>query len=112
MHGALVLRIDDPTVGSPSNPEYKIITAVGFDLEGTCIDLESLHHRAHRDVAKSIGITLPDSLDEVREHIPNFDGGPDRTIHEQILAYARKKLATIDPYWTVDRMLELKDAIF
>ncbi|OGG04298.1 hypothetical protein A2Z33_04070 [Candidatus Gottesmanbacteria bacterium RBG_16_52_11] len=107
MHGALILKPE-------AEDTLKIFSGVALDLEGTLVDLESLHHRAHREVAGALGITLPDSVDEIMRQVPSFVGGPDTAVMEQLLELARKNPGSGDllKAWNVGKMIELKDAIF
>jgi beta-phosphoglucomutase len=56
---------------------------VAFDLEGTVVDNEPAHHLAWIRAAKEIGVILNDPYDAM-EKIPNFSGGPDDCIVNQI----------------------------
>lgn len=62
-----------------------MIRGVAFDLEGTVINNEAAHHLGWIRAAKEIGVTLEDPEDAIAK-IPNFIGGPDKAIIEQIFA--------------------------
>lgn len=60
---------------------------VAFDLEGTVIDVESVHHAAHVLVASEVGVKLDlKDLDDVLHKVPHFIGGPGDKIAEEIHA--------------------------
>jgi beta-phosphoglucomutase len=59
-----------------------LIKGITFDLEGTIINLEKYHRRAHLLAAAEHGIRLTSSTGI--KQIPNFIGGPDRVVAEQI----------------------------
>lgn len=59
---------------------------IAFDLEGTIINLESEHHHAHLLAAAEAGVFL--SWQEAMKLIPNFIGGPDEKVAEQIAELA------------------------
>jgi len=69
------------------------IKGVAFDLEGTVINLESLHHTAHLLTARIIGVKLPDltSIDEITNLIPHFIGGPRELIAQEIFTLSNKE---------------------
>ncbi len=97
------------------------IKGVAFDLEGTIVDLEPFHFAAHVETARRVGVEL--NLDDPRtftELVPNFIGGPSRTIQEQIrtLAIQRregqaKEIPSVEEMLAMDRehFLSLRDAI-
>ena len=62
-----------------------MLKGVAFDLEGTVVNVESAHHGAWILAAKEIGVSL-NSPEDAFEKIPNFIGGPDGPIIEQIFA--------------------------
>ncbi len=70
------------------------IKGVAFDLEGTIIDNEQAHHWGWIRAAAEYTITIKDP-EEALELCPNFSGGPERTVAEQILALAanRKRIS-------------------
>lgn len=58
---------------------------VAFDLEGTIINVEFVHHTAHAMVAAEAGIKIDlDNLEDVLVKIPHFIGGPDDKVAEEI----------------------------
>lgn len=58
---------------------------VAFDLEGTTVNIEFVHHTAHATVAAEAGVVLNlDDLEEIIAKIPHFIGGPDDRIAEEI----------------------------
>ena len=59
-----------------------MIKGVAFDLEGTLVDIEIAHHRAHLAIAKELGLQF--TLKEARHEIPSFVGGPDIQILKEI----------------------------
>src|SRR3989338_5935751 len=63
---------------------------VAFDLEGTVVNVEPAHHGAWIRAAGEIGVTLA-SPQEAIEKIPNFIGGPDGPIIEQIFALTSER---------------------
>ncbi|MFH1246379.1 MAG: HAD family phosphatase [Candidatus Liptonbacteria bacterium] len=67
------------------------IKGVAFDLEGTVVDVEAAHHRAHLAIAKEAGVTL--TLDQALKQIPHFIGGPDNKIAEEIWGLGNKRLS-------------------
>lgn len=70
---------------------------VAFDLEGTVIDVESIHHSAHVLVASSVGVRLDLShLQDVLLKVPHFIGGPGDKIAEEIYAISDKSLSVED----------------
>lgn len=62
-----------------------MIRGVAFDLEGTVINNEAAHHLGWIRAAKEIGVTLEDPEDAMAK-VPNFIGGPDKAIIEQVFA--------------------------
>jgi HAD superfamily hydrolase (TIGR01509 family) len=58
------------------------VRAFTFDLEGTIVDLELAHHMGHLAAAKELGLKL--TLDEAREMIPSFVGGPDTAVAAEL----------------------------
>jgi beta-phosphoglucomutase len=66
-----------------------LIQGVAFDLEGTIIDVESLHHIAHLRAAADIGINL--SWQEAVERLPHFVGGPDEEVATEITLLAKNE---------------------
>ncbi len=74
-----------------------MITAIAFDLEGTVVDVEIAHHRAHIASAKDVGLTL--SLDECHQLLPHFVGGPDEKVAEEIFQLALQQGKKADPVY-------------
>lgn len=66
------------------------IMAAAFDLEGTVVNLEPLHHQGHIDAARNIGLQL--NLEECLREIPHFIGGPTEKIAEEISQLASVRL--------------------
>jgi len=67
----------------------RIIKGVAFDLEGTVVDVEHVHHRAHLAVAEEVGIVI--SLDDAISKIPHFIGGPDETIYREMCIFGGRE---------------------
>ena len=66
---------------------------VAFDLEGTVIDVEFVHHAAHAMVAAEAGVTIDlDNLEDVLVKIPHFIGGPDDKVAEEISALSNGRM--------------------
>lgn len=58
---------------------------VAFDLEGTVIDVEFVHHKAHAIVAAEVGVEINiEDLQDTLNRIPHFIGGPDDKVAEDI----------------------------
>ena len=64
----------------------KRIEAVVFDLEGTIINIEPVHHTAHRLAAAEIGLEL--TLEDCLQKLPHFIGGPDEAVAKDIVQLA------------------------
>jgi len=58
------------------------IQGIAFDLEGTIVDLERLHHTAHLKAAAEVGLHL--SWEEALNRLPHFVGGPDEAVAAEI----------------------------
>jgi beta-phosphoglucomutase len=58
------------------------IAGIAFDLEGTVIDIEGLHHSAHLRAAADMDIRL--SIESAIEKLPHFIGGPDEQVAKEI----------------------------
>jgi beta-phosphoglucomutase-like phosphatase (HAD superfamily) len=58
-----------------------MIKGLTFDLEGTVVDVERFHHKAHVLAAKDAGISI--TIDDAIEKIPSFIGGPDSRIAKE-----------------------------
>ncbi len=78
------------------------IKGIAFDLEGTLINLEPLHHSAHLEVFRKVGLFL--SIEEAIKKIEHFIGGPDRAIMEDVHKLGYKSL-TIEYMLEIDREL-------
>ncbi|MCW6004191.1 HAD family phosphatase [Micromonospora sp. CPCC 205371] len=50
------------------------LRAVAFDLDGTLVDLERLHHDSLLRAARDVGVEL--TWEQARRSVPNFIGGP------------------------------------
>jgi HAD superfamily hydrolase (TIGR01509 family) len=59
-----------------------MIKGIAFDLEGTLIDVELAHHRAHIAIASELGLQL--TIEEAISIIPSFVGGPDTQVLREI----------------------------
>ncbi len=66
-----------------------LVQGIAFDLEGTIIDVESLHHIAHLHAAADIGINL--SWQEAVVQLPHFVGGPDEEVATEIALLAKNE---------------------
>jgi beta-phosphoglucomutase len=62
------------------------VSGVAFDLEGTVIDVEAVHHGAFLRLAVELG--CPMTFEQAVERIPGFIGGGDLVIVEQMRALA------------------------
>jgi beta-phosphoglucomutase-like phosphatase (HAD superfamily) len=60
------------------------MTAVAFDLDGTLVDLEALHHEAWLAAARQAGVEL--TRDQALQRLPHFIGGPDPQVAAEIAA--------------------------
>ncbi|NUS13176.1 MAG: HAD family phosphatase [Streptomyces sp.] len=60
------------------------VTAVAFDLDGTLVDLELLHHEAWLSAARQAGVRL--TREQALHRLPHFVGGPDPAVAEEIAA--------------------------
>lgn len=69
------------------------IHAIAFDLEGTVVDIEHVHHQAHILSAKDAGITL--SLEDCFQLLPHFIGGPDEKVAEEIASLAAQRKSSV-----------------
>jgi len=63
-----------------------MIKCVTFDLEGPVINLEPVHHAAHRLAASEIGLEL--TLEDCLQKLPHFIGGPDEAVAKDIVQLA------------------------
>ncbi len=71
-----------------------LIKSVAFDMEGTIIDVEIAHHRAHQEAAKEVGVIL--SIDDSLRRLPHFIGGPDEEVAKDIAKIASEQGIEID----------------
>lgn len=62
------------------------VAAVAFDLDGTLVDLEHLHHEAWLAAARQAGVHL--TREEARHRLPHFVGGPDPQVAAEVAALA------------------------
>src|SRR3989338_9577018 len=91
------------------NIKERQIKGVAFDLEGTIVNLEPLHFAAHLEAARQIGVTIDlDNPKTFTELFPNFIGGPDKIVMEQIWKVAREyaddsKLLSVDELAEIDK---------
>lgn len=79
-----------------------MIRGIAFDLEGTIIDVESLHFDAFVLAAEEVGITI--SFEEIVEKIPHAIGGGDRLIAEGIARLGEEA----GPAFSAEEILEAK----
>ena len=63
------------------------IQGIAFDLEGTVIDVEALHHTAHLEAAAHVGVLL--TWQEALERLPHFIGGTDEEVAAEIASLAK-----------------------
>ena len=80
-----------------------LVQGVAFDLEGTIIDMEPLHHLAHLQAAADVGVIL--SWQEAIEHLPHFVGGPDEEVAAEIILLSKNET-------TAEKILSTKRAYF
>ena len=64
--------------------------AIVFDLDGTLVDLERLHHEAHLYAARAFGLVL--TWNEAFERLEHFVGGPDERVAAEIAELAPKSV--------------------
>lgn len=62
------------------------LMGIAFDLDGTVIDIESLHHSAHLRAAAEVGVDL--SWEDAFERLPHLQGGPDEVVASEIASFA------------------------
>lgn len=67
------------------------VRGIVFDLEGTIIDLEALHHAAHLRAAADVGVSL--SWQKALERLPHFVGGPDEEVAAEIASLAGENVS-------------------
>ncbi len=73
-------------------PVTSRIKGVAFDLEGTIIDIESLHQNAHLQAASDLGIHI--SIEYAIDNLPHFVGGPDEKVAVEIALLAKNSFST------------------
>jgi beta-phosphoglucomutase-like phosphatase (HAD superfamily) len=61
------------------------IKGIALDMEGTVVNVEPAHHGGWIGAAAEIGVILKGPKEAI-EKVPNFSGGPDKEIIEQIYA--------------------------
>jgi HAD superfamily hydrolase (TIGR01509 family) len=66
------------------------VKAAAFDLEGTIVDLEALHHAAHLRAAAERGIDL--SWEQAVALVPSFIGGPDEQVASELASLVPGKV--------------------
>jgi len=69
-----------------------MIKGIGFDFEGTVVNVEEAHHKAHLEVCQKVGLDI--SFDEAIKKIPHFIGGPDSSIIAEIYELGDKSLSS------------------
>ena len=84
-------------------PVISPIKGAAFDLEGTIIDIETLHHNAHLRAASDVGVHIV--LEYAIDNLPHFVGGPDEKVAEEIASLAKHSFST-------DQFLEAKRGYF
>jgi len=67
------------------------VLGIAFDLEGTIVDVEALHHSAHLRAAADVGVNL--SWQEALEQLPHFVGGPDQNVAIEIASLANERIS-------------------
>jgi len=68
-----------------------IVRGIAFDLEGTIVDVERLHHLAHLHAAADVGVNL--SWEEALKSLPHFIGGPDEVVAAEIASLSRENVS-------------------
>ena len=68
-----------------------IIQGVAFDLEGTVINIEHIHHKAHLKAAAEHGINI--TWHDALKSIAHFIGGPDEAVAKEMAALTGKKIS-------------------
>lgn len=82
------------------------IYGIAFDLEGTIIDVEELHHNAHLMAAENFGVKL--TRTEAIHKLNYFIGGPDEKVASEIASIYKKDFPIKDYLARKDRyFLEL-----
>jgi len=72
----------------------KLIRGFAFDLEGTIIDIERLHHLSHIRAARALGIDI--DIRKAKRNLFHFIGGPDEAVAEEMAALSTKKVSVED----------------
>lgn len=85
-----------PMPAPASIPAPATVSAVAFDLDGTLVDLENLHHEAWLAAARQAGVVL--TRDQAMHRLPHFIGGPDPQVAQEIAALSP---AAVPPAETV-----------
>lgn len=67
------------------------VEGVAFDLEGTIVDVEALHHAAHLRAAADVGVVL--TRGEAMLQLPHFIGGPDEEVAAEIVCLASRNIS-------------------
>ena len=86
-----------------AKPVVPRIKGIAFDLEGTVIDIETLHFNAHLRAAADVGVNI--GREYAIDNLPHFVGGPDEKIAEEIA------LLTQDSF-SIDQFLIAKRGYF
>ncbi len=81
----------------------RTIRGIAFDLEGTIVDIEKLHHAAHLQSALDVGVNI--SLEEAIKVIPHMVGGPDAKVSIEIASLAKSNVSP-------QRILKAKQSYF
>jgi|GEM_PF-1135304 len=68
------------------------IKGVTFDLEGTIINIETIHHNAHLRAAADVGVHM--EIEYAIDNLPQFVGGPDEKVAEEIALLAQDSFST------------------
>src|SRR3989344_9675880 len=76
---------------------------IAFDLEGPVVYVESIHHRAHYEVASHVGLKL--DFDSALAQLPHFIGGPDLAVALEIYNLSNKNL-------TPEQIEQLKQKLY
>ncbi|MEK7539702.1 MAG: HAD family phosphatase [Patescibacteria group bacterium] len=66
----------------------RTIRGIAFDLEGTLVNVEPAHHRAHLQIARELGLKLTLEQCLRGDVLPHFIGGPDEVIYQEMLELA------------------------
>ncbi|CAG7638459.1 HAD family hydrolase [Actinacidiphila bryophytorum] len=75
------------------------VAGVAFDLDGTLVDLEALHHEAWLAAARQAGVHL--TRDQALQRLPHFVGGPDPQVAAEIAALAPAAGPAVPPAQTL-----------